>query len=296
MLIVSQHEHGTRQNGGPVGYDPRPGIFDCQRGPVVWVDAHPPCTKDDLSPRPDGPNTSVRKGCGIIVKYFVKDDLDAKLLNLFFYDGREPVLNKPVKYFASSRKDRRFFQFKGKDLKNRGARGNGLCPFHLFLLNDERNHAGPCDLIALFYRSISMPGGDHHFSQAVDGGKPFSVHLQEAVTVRNELDLPLAHTCRMHICPRADFIKDPSGFILVEHIFIFFPYVKMLLAYAEEDRNVLFCNNMALFKSGSLIFSGDDLRHIVTQHMPFRFSCIDQLHIIFLSSLIRKLLLNLKSP
>ena len=56
------------------------------------------------------------------------------------------------------------------------------------------------------------------------------------------------------------------------------PDVQVLLAHAQQHRDVLLGDHMVLAEAGVLIFVLDDLGHVVAEHVTYGFFCLDKLH------------------
>ena len=75
-----------------------------------------------------------------------------------------------------------------------------------------------------------MTSGNHHLAKAVHQLQTLAVHLKQAVCGSTELDFALLDLGFIHIFIFADVAEDASSIVFVEHIFVSFPHVKVLLA------------------------------------------------------------------
>ena len=150
--------------------------------------------------------------------------------------------------------------------------------FHLLFFDHKRNHPGACHLISLFYRGISVSAGDHHLPEAVDFSQEGSVDLEQAIHIRDQLDLAFLGGCRVHISPVTDLIQNPGRLILVQHRLVLFPDIEMFLAHRKKDGDILLRYHMTLAEYSILGDAADNLRNIMTQYMADCILCSDQLH------------------
>ena len=78
--------------------------------------------------------------------------------------------------------------------------------------------------------------------------------------------------------PLADRAQDICCIVLVQHGFIVFPDVNVLLAHAEQHGDILLADDMALAEHRILGHTGDDLGDIVAEHLPDRILHAHQFH------------------
>lgn len=123
-----------------------------------------------------------------------------------------------------------------------------------------------------------MAGGDHHFSQGIDGQQLLPVDLQKAVDVGDQLDLALLDGGGMHVLVGAHVVEHLRRVVLVEHVLVVFPDVDVVLAHAQQHRHVLRRDHMALAEYRVLGDSGNNLRNIVTENLTDGFLGFHQLH------------------
>ena len=86
----------------------------------------------------------------------------------------------------------------------------------------------------------------------------------------------------MDILTGSGLVEQGGSFVLVEDAGLFLPDIEVFLADAQQHRNILGLNDVALFEAGPLEFTRDDLGDIVAEHLPCRVFGTDQFHGFFL--------------
>ena len=117
--------------------------------------------------------------------------------------------------------------------------------------------------------------GDHHFAQRVDRAQALDIYKQQAVRLGGQLDLALLGRGGAHVLALTDRAQDIRRIVLVQHVFVIFPDVDVLLAHAEQHGDILLADDMALAEYRILGHTGDDLGDIVAEHLP---DCILHAH------------------
>ena len=186
---------------------------------------------------------------------------------LAFDDRRKRIFNAAVKDFITRRDDAGLFLTEGMDVQERCWTGRFLSRCHLILLYDQGNDARTGQFIALTDREAAMAGGNHHFSQRIDGFQPVAPDGQDAVAIGDEFDFPFFRLTAMHIRPQADIAQDGRGFIFMEQGIVLFPDVDVVLADRQQDRDIFLSNHMALAEDRAFGDAADDLGNIVTEDM-----------------------------
>ena len=146
---------------------------------------------------------------------------------------------------------------------------------HLFLFNHQRDDARAAERVALFHGRARR---NHHLTQAVDCAQMLQIDQQQAVYIRDQLDFALLRLGGMHVRSLADFPQDIRRVVFMQHVFVVFPDIDALLAHAEQNRDVLLCNDMALAEDRSLFYTPNDLGAVVAEHLPDRVLCFHQFH------------------
>ena len=121
----------------------------------------------------------------VVITENLSDDFRVKFRQLFTDDRCKRIGDPVVVHLAAGRHDTDLFVHKRQQMKNRLRRAHFFRLFHFFFLNDQRDDAGSRQLIALMHGKITVAGGDHQLSHAVDevvalvrevyaaGGRPF---------------------------------------------------------------------------------------------------------------------------
>ena len=78
--------------------------------------------------------------------------------------------------------------------------------------------------------------------------------------------------------PGAQGVEDLRRVVFVEHVFIVFPDVDMILPQGEEERDILLGNDMALAEGRALLFAGNNLRDIMAEDLAHGLLCFHQFH------------------
>ena len=94
------------------------------------------------------------------------------------------------------------------------------------------------------------------------------VHNKQPVASGNQLDLTLLRLGCVHIVPLADLPQDICGIIFVEHCLIIFPDVQMILAHAEQHRDILFSDNMPFPKHRIFGYARNNLGDVMAEDLP----------------------------
>ena len=84
-----------------------------------------------------------------------------------------------------------------------------------------------------------MDGGDHHLREAVHRQQRLAVDLQQAVAVRDQLDLALLRLGAVDVFARSGLVQQGGSLVLVEDAGVLFPDVEVLLADGEQHRDIL---------------------------------------------------------
>ena len=214
----------------------------------------------------------------IVVAELVTDDFRPEGGNLFQNHGGEAVLNAAVEHLVAGGDDTDLFRPEGKHTEDGSAGGGLFRTLHFALFDDEGDDAGAGQFIALFNGEIPMAGGDHHLPEGVYGQELAAVHLQETVDIGDELDLALFHGGGVHMLPGAQGVEDLRRVVFVEHVFIVFPDEDMILPQGEEERDILFGDDMALAEGRALFFAGNNLRDIMAEDLAHGLLCFHQFH------------------
>ena len=129
---------------------------------------------------------------------------------------------------------------------------------------------------------VGVAGGDHDLVLTVEGVEPLYIHLKQAVDVGDELDLALLHSGTVHMLILAQGLKAEGGLVLMEHPGLALPHIEVLLAHAQQHRDILLGDHMALAEPGVLGNATNDLSQVVAEHMAHCVAGIDQFHHLFL--------------
>ena len=204
-------------------------------------------------------------------------DLCPILSQLCLDDRGELVLDAAIVDLAARGDEAHFQGAVGGQGQQRGIARRLAGLGHLLFLNDQRDDPHSGQLVALFH-GAGVPGGDHHFAQAVHGVEPLAVQREQAVHLCRQLNFALAGVAGVHVVVPAHLAQDPRGLVLMEAGVIFFPDVDMLLAHAQQDRHVLRGNDMAFLEDRAFLDPRDDLGDIVAEHLPNGILRTHQLH------------------
>ena len=125
-----------------------------------------------------------------------------------------------------------------------------------------------------------MYSRDHHLTQRIDLIKLSAVDLKKPVTRRKDLDLSLLRErCLEHgRVTGADVAKNRCCLVLVQHIVVHLPHIKVLLAYGQQKRNVFFRNHMSFAKKRAFLLPRNYARHVMAKHMPDSIDSIYEFH------------------
>ena len=131
-----------------------------------------------------------------------------------------------------------------------------------------------------------MPGSKHDLPHSVDCIQFRPVDLQQAVCFRRQLDLALFRLRCFHIAALTHLTQHLCRIIFMEHPFLLLPHIQMLFPHGEQDRDVLFRDDMPFPEYRVLHHARDDLGNVMAEHAADCIFCSDQFHFISSSSFI----------
>ena len=127
-----------------------------------------------------------------------------------------------------------------------------------------------------FFTSLPVAtGGDHHVLPGVDSDEPLAVHPEQAVAGGSQLDLALLRLTADHVLLTTQGQQPLRRIVFVDHARSHLPDIQVLLAHAQENGNIVLCDDVALAEPGVLILVLDDLAHIMAQHVAHGLLCSD---------------------
>ena len=197
---------------------------------------------------------------------------------LALQDGGKFIFDASLEHFAAGGDDAHLLGLHGQHVQDRLCPGGSLHGVHLLLLDDQRDDAGTGQLLALFHRQVAVDGGDHHLRGAVYSHQRLAVDLQQAVAVRDQLDLPLFRRSAVDIFACSGLVQQGSCLVLVEDAGVLFPDVEVLLADGKQHRDILGLDDVPLAETGILVLARDDLGDIMAEHLPCGVNSTDQFH------------------
>ena len=207
--------------------------------------------------------------------------LNAKSSKFLFNDRRELILDKPFLYFGSRGDKSRglyaewCYPHERSAVRNVGGGFRGL---HDRRINHQRNNAGTGKRGTLLYRSMTATSGNHYLVNRINGIKTLRIKLKNTVNRCGNGEFSfmglfgyhaiLAMAKRRHTVCRIVFVK-----LIPPQL----PHKQMLFAHAEQHGNIGFFHYVALLKAHALkarfvvsALAGNDLGHVVAQHVPDR--------------------------
>ena len=193
--------------------------------------------------------------------------LAAELGKLCLNDRRERILYAAVEHLVAGGDKAVFSRPYGHKADYRLAAGQLFCLLHAFFGYDERYDPCTAQLVTLFDHEARRTGGDHHIAEGIYGAQALKINEQESVGVGYKLYLALFGRCGVHIPALAYAAQDIRGLILMEHIFVLFPDVNIILADAQEHGDILRSYDMTLAEHCVLGNAFDDLSNVVAQYL-----------------------------
>ena len=166
----------------------------------------------------------------------------------------------------------------GEDFQQGSVSGSLFRRLEFFLLNDQWNDPGACQLIALSDGGIALTGGDHHILNGVDSNQLLAVDPEQAVAGGGQFDLALLDLAPVHVGLAAKGCHPLRRVVLMDHSGGHLPDVEMLLAHGQQDGDVLLRYHMALTETSVLVLVLDNLGHVVAQHMAHGIFGFHELH------------------
>ena len=188
----------------------------------------------------------------------------AKLSHFFFNYRSERILDTTMKYFVSCSDHPVFFRFYRIQLQKRLSTGHCSRMFHLCFFNYKRNDSRTGQLVSFFYAESGRAGGDHHLSQSIYLPQTFHIYHQKSVNICDQLDLTLFWLCRMHICALAHISEDLCRIVFMQHVFVIFPDIDVILTHTQKYRDIFFPDYMSFTKNCILGHPFDNLGNIMT--------------------------------
>ena len=193
--------------------------------------------------------------------------LTAELCKLCLNNRREGILYAAVKHLIAGG-DKAVFSRPYRNKSNdRLTAGKLFGLLHAFFGYDKRYYSCSAQLVALFDHEARRPCCDHHIAEGIYGAQALEIYEQKSVGIGDQLDLSLFGRCGMHVLALAYATQDIRCLVLVEHIFVLFPDVNIILADAQEHGNILLSYDVALAEHRVLGNAFDDLSNIVAQNL-----------------------------
>ena len=117
-------------------------------------------------------------------------------------------------------------------------------------------------------RRVTGARGYHDLRHRVNGGKRIAAHAEAPVIGGAQLDLALADLGRTDAAVTLhDLAEADGGVILVEHARLELEHIDAALPHREQHVDILRSHDVALTESSSLEFAGNDLGHVVAEHV-----------------------------
>ncbi len=117
---------------------------------------------------------------------------------------------------------------------------------------------------------VRMTGRDHDFIGIVQQVQTLDINQKQPVAVRPQLNFAFLGLRAGHMLSLAEICKTFGSFILVEGMFVPFPNEQPVLAHRQQNRNILFRDDVALAELRVLHLAGDNSRQVMAEHMPDR--------------------------
>ena len=207
------------------------------------------------------------------------DHLGTEGLDLRLHHRRKGILDTSVVHLIARRDDAHLLMLIWHEPKQRLLSHELLYAFHLLLLDDQRDDPHPGHMLVLLHRIVIMEGGDHHLAIGIDLLQSCDVDFQQAVAVRDQLDLSLLDILvPVQMLVFAEIVQHHRRIVLMHHRFIDLPDVDMVLSDRKQHRHILLRDDMSLPEHRSLLHAPDDLCDVMTEHLTHRIFCFHQLH------------------
>ena len=194
--------------------------------------------------------------------------LQSKRAQFAVNDGRKGVLDASVKDLRA-RRHNADLHFSVWQNAQQGLRARRFAHrFHNILCNDERNDAHPCELRARLDGEVLCDRRNHHVRDVVHSVERILIYLEHARDRRCQLNLTFLRLARRHVFTLAKISQNRRRIVLVQHIFVIFPDVNMLLTEPQQHLDILGANHIALAKPRALALSAHNLRDVVAEDHP----------------------------
>ena len=184
--------------------------------------------------------------------------------------GRERILDAPMEHLRARRHHADLHLLIRQNPQHRLSARRLTHPLHHRLVDDERDHAHPCELCPRLDRHVLRNRRNHDILDVVDGIERILVHLEHTCRRRGQLYLALARlTCR-HVLILTDITQDRRRIVLMQQIRIVLPDKDMLFANAQKNGNILRTDHIALAEACALSLPAHNLCNVVAEHHPHR--------------------------
>ena len=251
---------------------------DGPRGAVVRIDAHPAGTQD----HPDPLDAHLGNGGGhalhAVPHHLTCRHGNAKGGQLALHHRGECVLDQPLGHLAAGCDNPSGLYPPGQQLQQRPPLRQRLGPAQRLIRDDQGDHPGAAQLVPTADSRVAVAGCDHHVPQQVDGVQPPGIHPEQSIHGCGQLQLALLDLAAGHALVFTQGAQPCRTLVLMDHSGDHLPDIQVLLAHGEQDRDVFLAHYMALAEPGVLGYAGDNLGHVVAQHMAHRLLCPYQLH------------------
>ena len=225
----------------------------------------------------------------IIARLCAVHRLNAKSSKFLFNDRRELILDKPLLHFRSRGDKSCGFHAKWCYPHERSAVRNvsgGFCGLHDRRINHQRNNAGTGKRDTLLHRSMTATSGNHYLVNRINGIQTLRIKLKNTVNRCGNGEFSFMGFFGYHaILAMAKRRHAVCRVVFVELILPQLPHKQMLFAHAEQHGNIGLFHYVALLKAHTLkarfvisALTGNNLGHVVAQHVPDRIFRSNLLH------------------
>ena len=214
----------------------------------------------------------------VVVQNHVLSHLAAKLPHLCLNDGGKSILDAAVEDLISGGDKAVLLGLYGYQLHNGHVSGCRPGGFHTILFDDQGNDAGTAELVALPDHEAGGARGNHHIAEAVHRAQTLEIDQKQAVNFGRQLDFAFLRFGGEHMLVHADVAENIGCVVFMKHAFIVFPDINSILSDAQQDRDVLGLNYMALAEHGVLGHAADNLGNVVAEDLPDGFFGLHEFH------------------
>ena len=215
---------------------------------------------------------------GVVVQRHMRRHRAAVFGQLLHQHRRKLILNAALKHLAACSDNAHAARGNGQQAQDGRIARQSLGLLHGFFFNGQRDDARAAQLIPRLDHKAGGARGNHHTAHAVDGAQARQIDQEKAVARRGQFNLALLGLRGFHVLTHAQIAQNGRRIVFVQHVFVLLPNVYMLLAYAEQHRDIFLADDVSLAEHRVLGYARNNLSDIMAKHLADGLSGFHQLH------------------